>query len=144
MRKLFCIAILLLSTTVFSQSKSKPVVQEDAIKSSAAYAEVLLRKAEVEATIEDLLVTYTEKYPKLQQLRYEAEKLNQELNRLRSLDPTQSSKLTLALGRLIVRKVEAEVELWALLQQYGEEHELVKRARKKLQIFENAVKEILP
>ncbi len=144
MRKLFCIAILLLSTTVFSQSKSKPVIQEDAIKSSAAYAEVLLRKAEVEATIEDLLVTYTEKYPKLQQLRYEAEKLNQELNRLRSLDPNQSSKLTLALGRLIVRKVEAEVELWALLQQYGEEHELVKRARKKLQIFENAVKEILP
>ncbi len=144
MRKLTFIAILFLSTTVFSQSKPNSVFQEDAIKSSAAYAEVLLRKTEVEATIEDLLVTYTEKYPKLQQLKYEAEKLNQELNRLQNLDQKQSSKLTLALGRLIVRKVEAEVELWALLQQYGEEHEMVKRARKRLQVFERAIKEILP
>lgn len=139
------ICILLLSTSAFSQSKQ--IVQkeqkENPIKSSPAYAEVLLRKVELESTLEDLSVSYTDKYPKIQQIRYEIEKLNQELNRLLATNPNNASKLTIALGKLIVRKVQLEVDLWLLLQDYTEEADIVKRTRKKLSIFENAIKEIM-
>lgn len=117
--------------------------KENPIKSSQAYAEVLLRKVELESTLEDLSVSYTDKYPKIQQIRYEIEKLNQELNRLLATNPNNASKLTIALGKLIVRKVQLEVDLWFLLQDYTEEADIVKRTRKKLLIFENAIKEIM-
>jgi uncharacterized protein involved in exopolysaccharide biosynthesis len=117
--------------------------KENPIKSSPAYAEVLLRKVELESTLEDLSVSYTDKYPKIQQIRYEIEKLNQELNRLLATNPNNASKLTIALGKLIVRKVQLEVDLWFLLQDYTEEADIVKRTRKKLSIFENAIKEIM-
>jgi len=137
--------ILLLFTSAFSQSKQmfQKEQKENPIKSSPAYAEVLLRKVELESTLEDLSVSYTDKYPKIQQIRYEIEKLNQELNRLLATNPNNASKLTIALGKLIVRKVQLEVDLWFLLQDYTEEADIVKRTRKKLSIFENAIKEIM-
>mgnify|MGYP000737142435 FL=1 len=137
--------ILLLFTSALSQSKQmfQKEQKENPIKSSPAYAEVLLRKVELESTLEDLSVSYTDKYPKIQQIRYEIEKLNQELNRLLATNPNNASKLTIALGKLIVRKVQLEVDLWFLLQDYTEEADIVKRTRKKLSIFENAIKEIM-
>ncbi|MCS6874346.1 MAG: hypothetical protein N2Z23_07850 [Pyrinomonadaceae bacterium] len=127
----------------FSQKESRKPSQDEAIKSSPAYAEVLLRKVELEAELEDLLMAYTENHPKIQQTKYEVSKLNQELEKFRAFEPNKIQKMSLSLGKLVVRKVQIEVDLWLLLQKYTEEEEIVKRTRKKLTVFENAIKEIL-
>ncbi len=70
---LFSIIILIFSIACFGQRNKKvllPIVEaptsaQKAIKSTAAYAEVLLRKTELEATLEDLSVAYTEDFPKV-------------------------------------------------------------------------------
>jgi hypothetical protein len=53
-------------------------------------------------------------------------------------------KLSSALGKLLVRKTELEVDLWNLRRQYNAEHPDVKRAARRLSTFEKAVAEILP
>ena len=113
-----------------------------AAKSSAAYAEVLLRKTELEAEIEDLQVEYTDEYPKLKESRYEFGLLGKQLDRLAATG--DASKLTPALGKLIVRQASLETDLWVLLQRYGDQHDDVKRARRKVAAFEKAIREILP
>jgi len=47
------------------------------------------------------------------------------------------------LGKMMVRKVELQLELWSLQLQLGDAHPDVKRARRRVEIYENAVKEIL-
>jgi hypothetical protein len=141
--------ILLLFAAVGAQTvKPKPVAPPPAavnpVKSSPAYAEVLLRKTELEADLEDLVVEYTDEYPKVKEARYELGLLKKELERLAAVSPADAGKLTLALGKLIVRKVELDTNLYFLLQQYNEEHPDVKRARRKSATFEKAIKEILP
>jgi hypothetical protein len=113
-----------------------------AIKSSPAYAEVLLRKTELQATLDDLSVEFTDEYPKVKETRHELSLINRDFDKISAV--TDASKLTLALGRLIVRRAELETDLWALLQKYGEDHNDVKRARRKVATFEKAIKEILP
>jgi len=114
-----------------------------ALKSSPAFAEISLRRTELRAEVESLLVTYTEEYPKVKEIRFELDVLNRELTRLLNVKAEESSRLTLALGKLILRKAELETDLWDLQKKYGDEHPEVKRARKKVEIFENSIKEIL-
>jgi hypothetical protein len=110
---------------------------------SPAYAEVLLKKTDVEAEYESLLIDYTEEYPKVKENKLALRLLLLEIEKLSKIDSSQMSKLTLALGKLIVRKVEIEVEVKALLVGYDEKNPDVLRARKRLQIYEKAVAEIL-
>jgi len=140
--KSLALIFILLCVSVFSQVKdSKKIINPTT--SSPAYAEVLLRKVELEASLEDLLTEFTNDSPKVKEVRYELELINKEIEKIRTINPNEASKLTLALGKLIVRKVQIEVELWSLLQRYTQEYEDVKRTRKKLTVFENAIKEIL-
>lgn len=139
----FAIALLFLSTQMgFSQTKSNASLNTTSIKSTSAYAEVLLRKTELEADVESFLVSYTEDYPKLKEARYELALIQKDLAKL--LSQTDAAKLTLALGKLMVRKNQLETDFWALQNQYGKEHPEVKRAERKVTIFRNAIKEILP
>jgi hypothetical protein len=112
-------------------------------KSSPAYAEVLVRRTELEADLESLLVEYTEDYPKVKQTRFELDLISKESDRLLAVKPAEVAKLTEALGKLIVRKVELQGELWVFQQQLGDAHPDVKRAKRKVEIFERAIKEIL-
>jgi hypothetical protein len=114
-----------------------------AISSSPAFAEILLRKTELDADIESFLTEYTEDYPKVKETRYQAASLQKDMNRLLALKPAEASKLTLALGKLIVRKCELETDLWGLLSLYKDGHPDVKRAKRKLEIYEQAIKQIL-
>ena len=116
---------------------------DESIAKSPAYAELLLAKTELQADLESLLVDYTEEYPKVQESRFKLDSLHRESIRLAKLKPVDPSRLTLALGKLIVRKVELETDLWKLLKTYKEEHPDVKRAKRKVEIFEAAIKEIL-
>jgi hypothetical protein len=144
---------LLLFTAVacFGQTKSKPKTEPtnapnvnatQAVKSTPAYAEVLLRKTELEATLDDLTIEFTDEYPKVKEARHELGLIRKEFDKISAVADT--SKLTLALGKLILRKVQLETDVWALLQKYGEEHTDVKRARRKVSAYEKAIKEILP
>ncbi len=115
-----------------------------AIKTTAAYAEVLLRKTELNAELEELLVSYTEEYPKIKIARFESDLLQKDMTRLLAVNSSEISKLTLALGKLLVRKAELETNLWDAQRLYGNEHPNVKRAKRKVEIFDQAIKEILP
>lgn len=142
-------AILVLSAGCFSQTPTKTKAAAAAtaiaaeIRSSPAYAEVLLRNTELQAELESLLVDYTEDYPRIKDIRTELGALKAETARLIAVKPGDAGKLTLALGRLIVRKVEFAAALARLREQYKDEHPDVKRAQKKVEIFEAAIKDIL-
>ena len=142
-------AIVLFSTVIFAQTniKTKPpttiTTASNQIKSSPAYAEIILRKTELTSDLESLLVEYTEDYPKVREMRYETGLLQKELNKILALTAADSGKLTSALGKLIVRKSELETDLWGLQKQFNDEHPDVKRAKRKVEIFDAAIKDIL-
>lgn len=117
--------------------------QASPLKSSAAYAEVLLRKTELEADLESMLVGFTEEYPKVKDARLELGLIQKEIDRLAAVKPADAQKLSAALGKLIVRKVSLETDLTALRSKYDDKHPDVIRARKKVDIFEKAIRDIL-
>ena len=129
--------------TSVTKSSSTAVQQSNSNKSSPAYAEVLLRKTELLSELESLLVEYTEEYPKVKELRFETAALQKELDKLLAPGPAESSKLSAALGKLMVRKCELETDLWSLQKNFNDQHPDVKRAKRKMEIFESAIKEIL-
>lgn len=149
--KLLSISLIILTPcfAVISQVRSEksnsaklaPIAQE--IRSSAAYAEVLLRKTELLSELEALLIIYKEGFPKVKELRYKLRELEKALSRISNVKANNASKLTLALGKLLVRKVELSTEHWLLKSRFSDEHPKVKKAKRKLEIFENAIKEIL-
>src|SRR5688500_2300648 len=155
MRQLFsrsaiaaCVAVMILSLVpcAAGQAASKAASEgRDAveIRSSAAYAEVLLRKTELQAETEGLAVEYTDEFPKLAEARFALEAIERERLRMLALKPAAASRLTTALGRLMVRKAEQEVQLWTLRKSLQEGHPDVKRAKRRVEIFEAAIKEIL-
>ena len=124
------------------QVASKPIAQ--AVKFSPAYAELLLRKTEREAQLEEFLLDYTDEFPKVKELRFELELLQKQLEKVSAVDASDAPKLSLALGKLLVRKTELEVDFWNSLKQYNADHPEVKRAKRKIEVYEKAVKEILP
>ena len=152
-RKIIYTTIFLLSLSFicFAQNESKPKIARttpakqsvSVIKFSPAYAELLLRKTERESELEEFLLDYTEEFPKVKELRFELDLLNAEMNKILAVNASDAGKLTLALGKLIVRKTELEVDVWNLKRQYSDDHLEVKRARRKLETFEKAIKEIL-
>ena len=121
--------------------KAQPDLQS--VKASPAYSEILLRKTELQADLESQLLDYTEDYPKVQDARYEISLIDADVSRILALRPADAPKLTLAVGKLIVRKAQLGTELWRLRKQYKEDHPEVKRAKKKVEIFEDAIKQIL-
>lgn len=140
---LFLFSSLVCSAQTGGRTAQSPTKNVQVIKSSPAYAEVLLRKTEQTAELEDLLVEYTEEYPKVQQLRAELVLLNKEMNRILTVNPAEASKLTLALGKLMLRKVELELDYARVQKQYTDDNADAKQAKRKVEIFEAAIKEIL-
>jgi hypothetical protein len=140
-----------ISFICFAQNESKPKIvrttpakqSASEIKFSPAFAELLLRKTERESELEEFLLDYTEEFPKVKELRFELDLLTKELDKILATNVSEAGKLTLALGKLIVRKTELEVDVWNLKRQYSDDHLEVKRAKRKLETFEKAIKEIL-
>lgn len=145
MKLLQIIAILIFVFPIFVVAQTKSQTSSaTSVKATAAYAEVLLRQTELLAEVESLLLDYTEEFPRVKQLRIEIGFLQREISRLLSIPPSESGRLSVALGKLMLRKAEAETELWNLQKDYKDDHPEVKRAQKKVEIFENAIREILP
>ncbi len=150
--KVSAIAFLLLcSLSVFAQKpKQSPtpvaagiVAAPEVVRSSPAYAELLLRKTELRSELESLSIEYTDEFPKIKEAKFAVALLERDLTRLATVKPSDAGKLTLALGKLMLRRIEVETELGILLKSYKDEHPDVKRLKRKLEIFDAAVKEIL-
>ncbi len=147
------LALLILFSASFSytQTDGKPKITQNApkqiaqaVKSSPAYAEILLRKTERESQLGELLLTYTDEFPKVQEIKFEIAWLQKMMDDLAANNGADAAKLSLALGKLMVRETELRVDLWNLHKQYNDDHIEIKRARRKVEIYEKAVKEILP
>ncbi len=148
MKIYFALTIVLFSSLLFqAQTIKKPSASAasvpGAVKFTAAYAEILLRRTERESELEEFLLDYTEEFPKVKEIKFELALLQKELDKILAVSVSESGKLTLALGKLIVRKIEIETDLWNLRRQYADDHPEVKRAKRKAEVYERAVKEIL-
>lgn len=153
LRKYFFVAILLFlfGSVGFAQADGRPKNSQIApkqiaqsIKSSPAYAEILLRKTERESQLGELLLTYTDEFPKVEEIKFELAWLQKMMDDLAASNAADAAKLSLALGKLMVRETELRIDLWNLHKQYKDDHIEIKRARRKVEIYEKAVKEILP
>jgi hypothetical protein len=113
------------------------------VRSSAAYSEILLRKTEIQADLEAFSGGYTDVNPRIIDLRAELSSIDTSLERLYKVKPTDSGKLTLALGKLIIKKAVLDTEFSRLARSYAKDHPLVKRAIRRVELFEAAIKEIL-
>ncbi len=146
-KTIFITAIILFSAfCIQAQTGNKkiPPPNNQAAKFSPAYAEILLRKTERESELEELLIAYTEEFPKVKEIKFELTTLQKEMDKVLTVNSSEAAKLTLALGKLIVRKTELETDLWNLRRQYNDENTEVKRTKRKIEVFEKAIKEILP
>ena len=140
---------ILLFTAVFAHSQpggkvDVPMSRDvGPIRSSAAYGEVLLRRTELQADLESFLPDYTEENPKVLDARFEIGVLTRDIDRIYAVRPSETTKLTLALGKLIVRRAALETEFQRLLRNYSKDHPDVKRAKRRVEIFDNSIKQIL-
>jgi uncharacterized protein involved in exopolysaccharide biosynthesis len=138
------LAIVGSSLAVFSQS---PVMvskgaEVGPIRASAAYSVVLLRKTDLEADLVSFVEDYTEENPRVVDARFELASINKEIDRMFTISPSETARLTEAIGRLILRKAELETELNRLLRSYKPDHPQVKRLVKKVEIYQKALKQI--
>lgn len=135
-----------LATVGVAQTPDKVVAgnpEVGPIRSSAAYAEVLLRKTELQAELEAILPDYTEQNPKVIDGRFEIGVLTRDIDRIYAVRPSEIGKLTLALGKLIVKRAALETEHQRLLRTYNKDHPDVKRAKRRVEIFDSSIKQIL-
>jgi hypothetical protein len=140
--------ILFFSAAALGQTDHKKpekpaVVASEAVRGSAAYAELLLIKTELESDLDSLLIDYTDEYPKIKESRYRLSLMQRDMERIAVVKPADTGKLTAALGKLMLRRIELETDLWSLKAKYEDAHPEVKRARRKVEIFDAAIKEIL-
>lgn len=133
------------SLTHLSQTNEKAAAQSSAgpIRSSPAYAEILLRKTELQADLEAFSADYTEANPRIVDSRFELNALDKSLETVFGVKPSETGKLTIALGKLIVRRAALETELSRLIRSYNKDHPDVKRAKRRVEIFDAAIKEVL-
>jgi hypothetical protein len=119
------------------------VVEASPLTASPTYAELLLKKTELQSQLESLILDYTEDFPKVKELRFVLGLIDRDITRLGKVKAADSGKLTLALGKLILRRIELETDMWNLQRSYKDEHPDVKRAKRKVDIYEAAITEIL-
>lgn len=145
---LFFILFFAFSIAAAAQTDGKKIdystPTSKAIKSSPAYAALVLHRTVLRAELEEMLVTYTEDFPKVKDARHEIDLINFEMTRLLDTKVTDSCKLSESLGQLMLKKTEAEMALWNLKKKYNDDHPDVLRAKRKLEIYEKAVAEVLP
>lgn len=133
------------SLSVFGQASkadtSNPAAPK--VRASAAFAEVVLRGTEIDSELEGLLINYTEDHPKVKELRYALTQIEEWKTRLLATKPGDADRLTLALGKLIVRRTDAAADLYQLSEKFADNHPDVKRAKRKVEVFDKAIAEIL-
>lgn len=140
------VIFLLVAAAVSAQKQpatQNPNLPNAALRGSAAYAEVLLKKTEFESELESLLIDYTDEFPRVKEIRFSLSVLQRDADKILATKPSDAGRLSQALGKLIVRRVDLETDLWNLLQSYKDEHPDVKRAKRRVEIYDRAIKQII-
>lgn len=137
------ICLLVVGFAKFAYGQSTASDSVGPIRSSSAYAEILLRKTELQADIEAFGADYTEESPKMIELRVELTSLDKSLEKVFAVRPSETGKLTQGLGKLIVKKAALDADLDRLLRKYSKEHPETKRAQRRVDRFNAAIAEIL-
>ena len=143
LKRAFILTILAISVTVGVQGQKAPAADPAAVKATAAYAEVLLRRTDIQADLLAFGQDYTDTNPKILDLKVELASLDRSTERLLAAKPTQIERLTSALGKMMVRKAALDAELAHVERSYAKEHPEVKRAQKRAELFDSAINEIL-
>lgn len=138
-----CITVLftLMVPAQTSETTRPPVAA--AIRSSAAFAEVILRRTELAADLEALSADYTESNPRIVDLRVELASIDRSLERIYTVKPADAGRLTLALGKLMVKKAALEGDLSRQMRSYNKDHPETRRAKKRVELYEEAIDVIL-
>ena len=140
--------LLFFTSAVFSQAKPPkatptPAPPSSSIKSSAAYIELILHKAGIEAELLDMSVEYTDEYPKVKELKLEVQFVQAELVNLQELSAAVLPRLTESFARLLLQKIKMQVDLAGLRAVHKDDHPDVKRAMHRVDIYEKAIKDVL-
>lgn len=138
----FSVVLMLVAAGQAISQKAAPM--SELVRATPAYSEILLRKTELSAELESLAADYTDESPKIQDLRFEVATLERAMQRLAAVKTSEAGKLSLALGKLLVKRASLEAELQRLLRGKNAENVDVRRVRKKIEVFDNAIREILP
>ncbi len=150
-RRLAIIATILLASihcwaqteTSTKTKKEVSATSQKGFRSSPTYAELLLYRTDLASTLESLIIEYTEEFPKVIEIRHVLTLIDRDTDRIAKVKESDLSKLTLALGKLMVRKIELETELWGLQKNYKDEHPDVKRVKRRVEIYQSAINGIL-
>jgi hypothetical protein len=137
------LVLVVMSGGLYVSDTFSQTTEAGPIRSSPAYSEVLLRKTELKADLEALSADYTEANPKIVDLRFELSVIDKLLEKIFGVKPSETGKLTLALGKLIVRQAALQTDHARLLRSYSKDHPEVKRAARKMEIYDAAIKEVL-
>lgn len=127
------------ATTVTVQ----PVAEVSKVADTGAYAEVFAARVEAEAELKVLTTDLTEETAQVREKKLERDLLDREVRWLTALPSTSHEKMTTALGRLLVRKTQAEVSLKMLSANYAESFPSVKKARTRIEVYNNEIQKLL-
>jgi uncharacterized protein involved in exopolysaccharide biosynthesis len=112
-------------------------------KATPAYGVLVLRKAAVEAELEDLSSRLTASSRNVRAKRFELNAVSDEMEAMRGVGRDSVSKLSSTYGNLILSKVALEVELNELLGSVTPEHPEVKKKKAELAALEREIENIL-
>ena len=113
------------------------------VKTTPAYAELIMKRTEVAAELEVLLPDYTEESPEVREKRLSLQILDAAIKRLDTVTLEQYLALTPAVGKMLARKLEAEAELKILSEIYTDEHPAVKKSKIRFRVFDAELKKLL-
>lgn len=131
------------SIAVTSINKPTAAKVANPVVATAAYAEIYASKVEAEVDLKVLTMDATEDAPQVRAKMLERDLLERQIRWLEILPPASLPKLTQALGRLAVRKAQAEANLKIVSQNYAENHPTVKKARARLDVYSSEMEKLL-
>lgn len=113
------------------------------IAETGAFAEVYAAKVEAEADLKVLTMEYPEGTQQVLEKKFERDLLNRQIRWLEALPSSSYSKMTTALGRLLVRKTQAEAAVKTLSENYADQHPALKKAQMRIEIFNSEIQKLL-
>jgi len=140
---LFSASAVISQTGKPPKASPTPVPTANPIKSSAAYIELTLHKTIINAELVDLLEEYTEEYPRVKELKLEVQYVQAELVNLQELGASLLPRLTESFAKLLLQKIKMQVDLALLRAAHKDDHPDVKRAIRRVDIYEKAIKDVL-
>ncbi len=120
-----------------------PAAAVSKVADTGAYAEVYAARVEAEADLKVLAMDLTEETVQVREKKLERDLLAREIRWLEALPLVSHDKMTIALGRLLVRKTQAEVSLKMLSENYAEDFPTVKKARTRIGVYNDEVQKLL-